>query len=88
MDSLESSSTTSKEARDVRYSQERARLEAAVARAHRAVVDARNAADEMQDQGAELDLRQIEQELVRIAEQSLKGARRVRPMNGQLSIQA
>jgi hypothetical protein len=69
----------------MRYSRERALMESKIAVAHRAVVAAKNAADEMGDDGAYLDLQQIEVELCRVAEGSLRGKGRSL-IAGQLSI--
>jgi hypothetical protein len=57
----------------------RAAHEAALARAHRAVVSAKMSADVLGMEGTYLDLQQIEIELVRILEASLKGKGR-RPL--------
>jgi hypothetical protein len=53
-------------------------MEAHLARAHRAIVSAKQAADAMNDDGAWLDLQQIEVEIVRVAEGSLKAGGRKR----------
>lgn len=62
----------------MRYSQDRASMEAHLAAAHRAVTRAKACADHMSDEGAYLDLLQIEVELVRVAEGSLRAGNRKR----------
>jgi hypothetical protein len=51
-------------------------MEASLAAAHRALVKAKGFADEMNDEGAYLDIQQIEIELVRVAEGSLRATGR------------
>lgn len=58
------------------YGQDRASMEAHLAAAHRAVTRAKDCADHMSDEGAYLDLLQIEVELVRVAEGSLHAGKR------------
>ncbi len=70
---------------NVAYSQNRARMESSLARAHRAIVDAKHAADAAGDPGAYLDLQQIEVEITRVAEGSLNRTRK-RQLRGQTSI--
>lgn len=53
-------------------------MEAHLAAAHRAVTRAKACADHMSDEGAYLDLLQIEVELVRVAEGSLRAGNRKR----------
>lgn len=54
-------------------------MEAALARAHRGLVQAREAAERLGDDGAAHDIHQIERELIRVAEGSLKGRANRRP---------
>lgn len=61
------------------YSPSRARLEAALSRAHRNIVSAKQAADDLGEDGVWLDLQLIETEITRLAEDSLKGGRRPKP---------
>jgi hypothetical protein len=60
------------------YEVNRATMEAELARAHRALVHAKRAADLMDDNGAYLDITQIEVEVVRVAEASLKSRKHPR----------
>lgn len=61
------------------YTADRARMEAALARAHRGLAAAREAAQSLGDEGAEHDIYQVEREVVRIAEGSLRGRPNKRP---------
>jgi hypothetical protein len=54
------------------YGKSKAVIEAKLAVAHRAITAAKNAADESGDDGMWLDLQQIEVEIVRLAESSLR----------------
>lgn len=62
----------------------RAQFEESLARAHRALWTAKNRAEALGEFGACMDLQQMEVELVRIAEGSLKGKMH-RPLRGQLT---
>ena len=69
------------------YSIHRATMESCLARAHRALCSAKEAADRLGDDGSWLDIQQIEVEVVRVAERSLKDKASRRPMiAGQLEI--
>lgn len=65
------------------YGEHRAEIEANLARAHRALVAAKNAADAAGDSTLWLDLCQLEVEVTRLAENSLRGKAR-RQIHGQL----
>ena len=67
------------------YGVDRAQMEAELARAHRALYRAADAAERDGDRGAEEDLRQLLAEVTRIAERSLKGKARPR-LDGQLRL--
>lgn len=67
------------------YGEHRAEIESNLARAHRALVNAKNAADAAGDSTLWLDLCQLEVEVTRLAENSLRGKAR-RPIRGQLQI--
>jgi hypothetical protein len=68
-------------------SYDRAKYETRLASAHRALFYATAQAEQMGDDGAAEDLRQIAREIQRLAEASLKG--KVKPqMKGQLRIGA
>lgn len=66
------------------YTTQRARYEATLARAHRAVWIAVQAAAELGDDGAEQDLTEIMKHLSSMANDSLKG--KVKVMKGQLKL--
>lgn len=68
------------------YTTDRARLESALARAHRALFDASTAAEALNEFGTEEDLRQIMQEVTRLSEASLKGSPGRRQIAGQLRL--
>lgn len=68
------------------YGPDRAAMEAALARAHRALTQARQHAEDMHDVGAESDILQLEREVIRVAEGSLKGHRPKPQLKGQLRI--
>jgi hypothetical protein len=59
----------------VSYDLNRATMEAELARAHRALVHAKQAADRIGDNGAYLDIQMLEVEITRLAEASLKDKR-------------
>lgn len=70
------------------YSQHRASLEAQLARAHRALAGARAAAEMLNEEGTIDDLYQIEREVIRVHEASLKNKPSKKPIPGQTSIPA
>jgi hypothetical protein len=66
------------------YTSDRARFESELAKAHRALTYARDAAERLQSSGDVEDLVQIRNEVTRLAEGSLRGkARPVRQIKGQ-----
>jgi len=67
------------------YDSNRARIEHCLARAHRALFDAKNAAELAGDSTLYLDLQMLEVEVTRLAEASLRGKAR-RSIKGQLAI--
>lgn len=69
----------------MRYDKSRATVEASLAKAHRAIVAARVAADGTNDHHLYLDLQMLEVEITRLAENSLRGKARMRVV-GQTSI--
>lgn len=69
------------------YGTNRARIESELAKAHRALYYAQEAAEREGDVGLEEDLRQLLVEVTRIAERSLRGpARAGSSMRGQLRL--
>ena len=64
------------------YSHERATMEAELARAHRALYRALEAAERMNDRGAGEDIAQLLPEVTRIAEKSLTG----KPRKGRVQL--
>ena len=73
MDSNQSFTPLTSERIGMGYTPDRARMEAALARAHRGLAQAREAAESLGDDGAAHDIHQIEREVVRVAEGSLRG---------------
>lgn len=70
------------------YSTDRARIEQNLATAHRALWRARTAAEHDGDQTLEWDLAQLQAEVQRLAENSLRGRARKSVLNrGQMSLQ-
>jgi hypothetical protein len=68
------------------YDLHRARMEAELSRAHRALYKARTAAEEGGIHGAAEDLHQLEREVARVAEGSLRNSRRVHVVRGQMEL--
>jgi hypothetical protein len=69
------------------YSKDRARLEAELARAHRALYYAEEAAERMEDFGMSEDLKQLQKEVTRLAQASLKDKKlRTPQIHGQMQI--
>lgn len=66
------------------YSTDRARYESELARAHRAIFNARNTALDMNDISAEQDLDQLLREVTRLAQDSLRPHKR--PYRGQMRL--
>jgi hypothetical protein len=67
------------------YNANRARYESSLARAHRALYYAQEAAEELRDPGAADDCAQILREISRLADASLKGKARPQ-LAGQLKM--
>jgi hypothetical protein len=65
---------------------QRARLEAAIGRAHRAVYNALRRAEEFGDLGIEVDLDEMLRRLTNIQSELLGGARGRKPLPGQLEL--
>lgn len=70
------------------YSADRARMEAQLAVAHRALYRAMQAAEDAGDEGASEDLAQLLREVSRVADLSLRGKPRRAQLKGQLEISA
>lgn len=69
------------------YSTARAKLESELARAHRALYYAEAAAEDLNEPGTAEDLKQLQREVVRIAEGSLRGRPNTRSvLPGQLNL--
>lgn len=66
------------------YSKDRAIYESCIARAHRALWQAEQAAERMRDEGAVSDLRMLQVEVTRLQNASLSG--KVRVPKGQLKL--
>lgn len=67
------------------YSSERARIESALARAHRALWQVRESAEVIHDEGLEHDADLLMREVQRLSEASLRGKLR-KPLAGQMRI--